>query len=74
MPAGRPKKIVSIVENVVEANPNSFIGLQGATEFDLEVENIKKEDSKVSYEFEKDGKKYRKSFDEKGNSLGAMEI
>ena len=70
MPKGRPKKIVSIVENVVEANPNSIIEL---TEPSIKIEDIK-EDKKVSYEFEERGKKYRKSFDEKGNSLGAVEL
>jgi hypothetical protein len=68
MPKGRPKKIVSIVENVVEANPNSIIELT-----ESKIEDIK-EDKKFSYEFEEHGKKYRKSFDKKGNSLGVVEL
>lgn len=69
---GRPKKVLSIVENVVEANPDSIISL--STETNVKIEDVKKEDEKVFYEFEEKGKKYRKSFDAKGSSLGVVQL
>lgn len=69
---GRPKKVLSIVENVVEANPDSIISLSAET--NVKIEDIKKEDKKVYYEFVEGGKKYRKTYDEKGNSLGVVEL
>lgn len=61
---GRPKKVLSIVENVVEDNPDSIIS----------IEDVKKEDKKVYYEFVEGGKKYRKTYDEKGNSLEVVQL
>lgn len=63
MPKGRPKKelVVGVTEPVVIVEETPTIP---TTE----------EEKKVSYEFEERGKKYQKSFDEKGNSLGAVEL
>lgn len=63
MPKGRPKKelVVGITEPVVIVEETPTVPV---------VEEVKK----VFYEFEEHGKKYRKSFDEKGNSLGAVEL
>ncbi len=69
---GRSKKVLSIVENVVEANPDSTISLSAET--NVKIEEIKKEDKKVYYEFVEGVKKYRKTYDEKGNSLGVVEL
>lgn len=63
MPKGRPKKelIVDVTEPVVIVEETPTVPV---------AEEVKK----VSYEFEEGGKKYQKSFDEKGNSLGAVEL
>lgn len=63
MPKGRPKKelIVDVTEPVVIVEETPTVPV---------AEEVKK----VSYEFEEGGKKYQKSFDEKGNSLGVVEL
>jgi len=67
MPKGRPKKelVIGSTEPVVTIEDTPTIPV---------VEEVKKEDKKIFYEFEERGKKYRKSFDEKGNSLGVVEL
>ena len=63
MPKGRPKKelVVGATEPVVTVKETPTAPATG-------------EEKKVFYEFEERGKKYRKSFDEKGNSLGVVEL
>ncbi len=64
---GRLKKVLS----TVEIDPVSTTTIP---EQEVKIEDIKKEDEKVYYEFVEGGKKYRKTYDEKGNSLGVVEL
>ncbi len=80
---GRPKKILS----TIEADSVSVVTIP---EQEIKIEDIKKEnqdaisqpeqkkkDVKIeasTTEFEQNGKKYRKTFNAKGDSLGAVEV